>query len=229
MDYTKEELERIVRRLGEREAWNHAFELPHGVWTASPEQRSRGKNLVKWERIRGYLEHINLLGKRVLDVGCNDGFFSVQMSKAGAKEVVGIDISEHRVDKAHFVLDILGIDNVRVKRMSIFDDVFKKIGHFDFVLCMGFVHRVPDPYGAIEALTRCSDMILFEWKAYNRGDPDLPLLQFDGRLSVPEDPYSRGFFRPSIGAMRSMLKTYGFENFLVENDPKQNRNYDNVL
>lgn len=223
MTYSKEELEQAVRRLGQEQAWNHAFELPHGVWTAPPKQTSRGKNLVKWERIRGYLEQIDLTGKRVLDVGCNDGFFSVQMTRAGAKEVVAIDISEHRINKARFVLDVLGIDNARVERLDIYDDRLKDLRRFDFMLCLGFLHRVPDLYGAVEVLTGISDMILFEWKAYRRGNPELPLLEFDGRMSVPEDPYSRGFFRPSIGAMKAMLRINGFEWFCVADDPIQHR------
>jgi SAM-dependent methyltransferase len=35
----------------------------------------------------------NLVGKRVLDIGCNSGIFSVEMARMGAAEVVGVDSS----------------------------------------------------------------------------------------------------------------------------------------
>ena len=66
-------------------------------------QSSHGKNLVKWERIKPLIDEIGLEGKRVLDIGCNEGYFSIQMHKAGAKSGLGFDISDLRLKKARFV------------------------------------------------------------------------------------------------------------------------------
>lgn len=42
----------------------------------------------KWERIRPHLE---LEGRRVLDIGCGNGYFGLRMLGAGARLVIGID------------------------------------------------------------------------------------------------------------------------------------------
>ena len=81
MDHSAEELQQAVIELGREQDWNHAIELPHGVWTASPQQTSFGKNLVKWAWIKPTIDQLDLTGKRVLDIGCNEGFFSLRLSR----------------------------------------------------------------------------------------------------------------------------------------------------
>lgn len=44
----------------------------------------------KWRRVR---PHVDLAGKRVLDVGCGNGYFGWRMLQAGARSVLGIDPS----------------------------------------------------------------------------------------------------------------------------------------
>lgn len=44
----------------------------------------------KWRRVQ---PHVDLAGKRVLDVGCGNGYFGWRMLAAGARSVVGIDPS----------------------------------------------------------------------------------------------------------------------------------------
>lgn len=43
----------------------------------------------------------SLLGKRVLDIGCNEGFFCNAAAELGAKEVIGIDVNEEYLAEAH--------------------------------------------------------------------------------------------------------------------------------
>jgi len=131
--------------LAKDQPWNHSIELPHGTNTIAKHQVSHGKNLLKWERIREFFDIINIKGMRVLDVGCNEGFFSLKLAELGAKEVVGIDADELRITKAKSVSEILGISNVTYEVADIFGNYMEKYGRFDFVLCMGFLHRVPYP------------------------------------------------------------------------------------
>lgn len=43
---------------------------------------------LKWNRVA---QHIDIVGKRVLDVGCGNGYFGWRMLEAGASEVIGIE------------------------------------------------------------------------------------------------------------------------------------------
>src|SRR5216117_3658204 len=52
----------------------------------------------------------SLKGLRVLDVGCNEGFWSLEAHKSGAAYVLGVDARAQHVEQAQLVRDALGID-----------------------------------------------------------------------------------------------------------------------
>ncbi len=202
--------------MGKIQPWNHSIELPFGVRTASDEQVSHGKNLIKWSRMTEHVHTVGLKGKRILDVGCNEGFFSLRMIEQGAAEVVGIDADNRRIQKAQFVADVWAIDNVSFEERNIFDESFKELGHFDFVLCMGFLHRIPEVYNSIRILTEMSDSILFEWKALTYDAA--PVMEFRGAKSKDGNDYSKFYWAPSISFVAEILKSFGFVHNLIIND-----------
>jgi hypothetical protein len=54
-----------------------------------------------------------------------------------------------------------------------------------------------------------TDVLILEWKAFALGTQQQPLLVYDGRLSLPDDPYSRAYFRPSVAAVKAILRDCG--------------------
>lgn len=50
---------------------------------------SEWRSDLKWERLRDGIEP--LAGRRVLDVGCGNGYYALRMRAAGARAVIGID------------------------------------------------------------------------------------------------------------------------------------------
>jgi len=216
--YDKTEIQNKVEELGLLQPWNHSIELPYGINTIAKEQVSHGKNLVKWSRIRKFIEMINVRGMRVLDVGCSEGFFSLKLAELGAKEVVAVDADELRIRKAKSVSEILGTANIKYEVADIFESGMEKYGHFDFVLCMGFLHRVSCPYRAIRELTEISDMIFFEWKSLREGSFDLPIMKFCGGRSKDLNIYSSQYWLPSVQCIVDILKSFGFvHNIVVDN------------
>ena len=64
------------------------------------------------KRFKEYnLEEIIKPTYKVLDIGCNMGFFSLYSSRY-AKKVVGFDINENLIEIANYAKERLGIDNV---------------------------------------------------------------------------------------------------------------------
>ena len=207
-----------IEELGELQPWNHSIELPYGVKTISKGQVSHGKNLIKWSRIDKHIHEINVKNKRILDVGCSEGFFSLKLKKLGAKEVIAIDVDELRIKKAKFVSEILETSNITYEVADIFDTGIEKYGHFDLVLCMGFLHRVTYPYQAIRQLTEMSDMILFEWKSLREGSFNLPIMKFCGGKSKDANKYSGLYWLPSVDCVVDILKSLGFaHNLIIDN------------
>src|SRR5438105_15920154 len=95
-DLSREQIARRIRELGE---WFHNIDI-RGVQTASghflgdyPRQ--------KWRRFEHALPN-DLGDKSVLDIGCNAGFYSIEMKRRGAARVVGIDFIEHYLAQAKF-------------------------------------------------------------------------------------------------------------------------------
>ena len=216
-------IQKRVDELGAQQAWNHNYVLPHAVETRPGAQVSHGKNLVKLERLKPLFEAIGLNGKSVLDVGCNEGFFSLHMAGEGAK-VLGIDIDEQRIAKARYVQTLLGEGkSVKFDGVDIYSQQFKELERFDLSLCLGFIHRVPDPFSAIAALGERSDMILFEWKALKFGPHDEAFACFSPKPIDSADYYGTEYWLISYSALESILRRIGFGHFHRVDDPRQRR------
>lgn len=217
------EIQKRVEELGALQAWNHNYTLPFGVETRPGAQVSHGKNLVKLERLRPIFEAIGLTGKSILDVGCNEGFFSLHMAGEGAK-VLGIDIDEHRIAKARYVQTLLGEgERVHFDSMDIYSPEFKALERFDLCLCLGFIHRVPDPFSAITTLGDRTDMIIFEWKALKFGPHDEAFAFFSPKPVDESDYYGTEYWLLSYAALERILRRVGFQYFHRIDDPRQRR------
>ena len=214
--------------LGDEQPWNHNISLPGEIETAPGEQISHGKNLVKWDRIEPILDLISLKGKKVLDLGCNEGFFSIKLAEKGAK-VLGADIDQLRIKKAKWIQSILKFDNPTFRVLDIYSKEFESIDkNFDFCLCMGFIHRIPDPYTAIKAISAKTDTILFEWKALKEGPHDESFAFFSHKDINHDDFYGTEYWLCSYTTIEKILKRFGF-NYFYRLDDTRNRNKRAIL
>jgi len=217
-----EDIRSKVEEHGRIQPWNHNYSLPGGIETRPGEQRSHGKNLIKIERLKPLFEIIGLQGKNVLDVGCNEGFFSFFMAEKGAT-VQGIDIDTHRVDKAKFIKSVKGTANVQFDVVDIYCERFRAMPHADLCLCLGFLHRVPDPFSAVAALVEKTDMIVFEWKALKFGPHDDAFAYFSPKGIDHKDYYGTEYWLLSYAALERVLQRLGFAYFHRVDDPRQRR------
>ena len=215
--HTKESLETRVREFAAVQPWIHNIELPHGVRTrVDSDDERHSRSLGKWRRLEPHLSAAGVAGKRVLDFGCGDGFFSLKCNEMGAKEVVGVDINQHRIEKARFVQEILGRPNVRFVQNSLYDAEVKDLGEFDIVLCLGLVHRVPDPLAALKTLAGLGTSILVEWRAFE--DPRRRSLLLYTKRDNEADPDITGYFYPTVEWVQAILGELGFAHQFVDDD-----------
>ncbi|MBN1379001.1 MAG: methyltransferase domain-containing protein [Gammaproteobacteria bacterium] len=218
----KDELERRVAELEKVQSWNHNFILPYSIETRPGNQTSHGKNLVKLERLKPIFNLLGLENKSVLDVGCNEGFFSFCMADANAR-VLGIDIDKDRIEKAKFVKSALNSSKADFQIMDIYSKKFQELPRFDLCLNLGFLHRVPDPYSAMEALVSKADLIVFEWKALKFGPHDDAFAYFSPKEIDVNDYYGTEYWLLSYVAVERILKRLGMNNFYRVDDPAQRR------
>src|SRR5437868_14940102 len=112
---TNIDIERQVRSLGR---WFHNIDLA-GVKTA-PDHFLGDYPNIKWQRF-AHAVPADLTGKSVLDVGCNAGFYSIEMKKRGAGRVVAIDSDDVYLAQARFAAGVSGFNDIEFRKLSVYD------------------------------------------------------------------------------------------------------------
>jgi tRNA (mo5U34)-methyltransferase len=114
--WTAELVQKRIQELGD---WFHNMNLG-GVQTA-PDHFLGDYPWVKWSRFSVAIPD-DLRGKTVLDVGCNAGFYALEMKKRGADRVLGIDSSDHYLKQARFASEVTGL-KIELANLSVYDVV----------------------------------------------------------------------------------------------------------
>ena len=149
-------------------------------------------------------------GKRVLDAGCGTGRHSYFAAQYGAREVVGLDLSE-AVETASAVL--APFKNAEVVQGDILRPPFRTAaegGGFDLVYSIGVLHHLPDPYEGFRSLlpfVRPGGMIAVWVYGYENNGFVRNLVEPLRRVStkVPP-PLLRGLAWPLGGAFHGIAK-----------------------
>jgi tRNA (mo5U34)-methyltransferase len=215
----EDEIRRRVEELGQ---WFHNLDL-RGVKTA-PSHFLGDYPQVKWQRFAHAIPD-DLAGKSVLDVGCNAGFYSIQMKKRGADRVVGIDTDEKYLDQARFAAKVNGIE-IEFRNLSVYR-VAELREQFDLVLFMGVLYHLRHPLLALDILHEHVVADLFVAQSMLRGSPqnidvppDFDFWEedvFEGenfpRLYFVEQRYANdptNWWIPNQSCFEAMLRSAGF-------------------
>ncbi len=150
------EIQRRVESLG---PWFHNLDL-HGVQTA-PSHFLGDYPSVKWRRFAHALPS-DLTGKSVLDIGCNAGFYAMEMKRRGAARVLGLDSDEEYLAQARFAAGVSEL-SIEFRRMSVYD--IGALGEkFDIVLFLGVLYHLRHPLLALDLIHEhaARDMLVFQ-------------------------------------------------------------------
>ncbi len=139
----------LQTRLRSAGPWFHNIDI-RGVKTA-PEHFLGDYPTVKWASIGPALPQ-DLAGRSVLDIGCNAGFYSIELKRRGAERVLGIDTEELYLNQARIARDELGLD-VEYQHCSAYD-VPLLPGRFDIVLFMGLFYHLRYPLYALDRVVQ---------------------------------------------------------------------------
>jgi tRNA (mo5U34)-methyltransferase len=139
--------------------WFHNMEL-NGVWTA-PGHFLGNYPAVKFERFAGALP-ADMTGKSVLDIGCNGGFYSMEMKRRGAARVLGVDFDEKYLAQARFAAEVSGLD-IEFRQLSVYD-VGALGERFDLVIFMGVFYHLRHPLLALDLIHEhvADDLLVFQ-------------------------------------------------------------------
>lgn len=172
---SEEDKVKVVEKVNSFPYWYHKIEVPGDITT--PGWAPIDKN--------AYKIPIDLTGKRILDVGAWDGFWSFEALKRGAKEVVAIDDfsdflgsldnSDRRAwENFDFCKNTLGYSDEQCKRydISVYDVTEELLGKFDIVFFFGVLYHLRHPLLALDKVSAlCNEEIFVESAILNDYSP----------------------------------------------------------
>jgi len=171
--------------------WFHNIDLA-GVQTA-PDHFLGDYPSVKWQRFAHAIPS-DLAGRSVLDIGCNAGFYAIEMKRRGAGRVLAIDSDERYLAQARFAAEISAAD-IEFRNMSVYQ--LPALGErFDLVLFMGVLYHLRHPLLALDILHEhvVDDLLVFQ--SMLRGDPSLR--SFDRDYEFWQDQHFRDAAYPAM-------------------------------
>jgi tRNA (mo5U34)-methyltransferase len=220
VQYSPDEIRRRAEALG---PWFHNIELG-GVVTA-PDHFLGDYPAVKWRKFADSLP-ADLTGRSVLDIGCNGGFYSIQMKRRGAAQVLGIDSDREYLEQARFAAAVADLD-IAFEQLSVYD-VGSLGRRFDIVLFMGVLYHLRHPLLALDLIREhvAGDMLVFQ--SMQRGSPEAEPLPadyefWDGspferpdfpKLQFIEERYAgdpTNWWIPNRACVEAMLRSSGFD------------------
>jgi tRNA (mo5U34)-methyltransferase len=212
----------LAKRVGELGEWFHNLDL-HGVATA-PNHFLGDFPSVKWKHIAAVIPQ-DLSGATVLDIGCNAGFYSIEMKRRGAARVLGLDVDDRYLTQARFAAATLGLD-IEFQKCSVYE-VESIPGQFDYVLFMGVFYHLRYPLYALDrVIKKVAGKLIFQtmlrgsdrirqwaenyhfWNKEIFSDPDFPCMFFIEH-KYADDPTN--WWIPNAGAAQAMLRSSGLE------------------
>jgi tRNA (mo5U34)-methyltransferase len=216
---TREQIEERICDLG---VWFHNLDLG-GVKTA-PNHALGDYPSFKWRKFAHAIPG-DLRGATVLDIGCNAGFYAIEMKRRGATRVVGIDTNEGYLAQARFAAEVCGVD-IELQQMSVFE-IGRLEERFDIVLFMGVLYHLRHPLLSLDLIHEhvARDTLVFQ--SMLRGAPPGPPVAEDHpfsetkifdepgypKMHFVEHAYagdSTNWWIPNEACVRAMLRSAGF-------------------
>jgi tRNA (mo5U34)-methyltransferase len=221
VDLTPDQIRQRIAELGE---WFHNIDL-RGIQTA-PHHFLGDYPRFKWRRFENAIP-ADLRGMTVLDIGCNGGFYAIEMKRRGADRVVGIDSDESYLAQACFAAEVCNVD-IELKRLSVYE-IGRLKEKFDLVLFMGVLYHLRHPLLALDLIHEhvAGDTLVFQ-SMLRGADDDDPTIGDDApitdtalferagypRLHFVESRYAgdpTNWWIPNRACAVAMLRSAGFD------------------
>lgn len=195
------EIESLKNTLMKLMPWRKGPYQVHGVYIDT-EWRSD----FKWDRLCSEIRPLQ--GKRILDVGCGNGYHGWRMLGMGAELVIGIDPSPLFAMQFSAIKHFIGDRDIFLLPVGI-EAVPENLKAFDTVFSMGVFYHRRSPIDHLYQLKNClkpGGQLVLETLVI-QGD--------ENQVLLPEDRYAQMrnvWFLPSSRAMIRWLERCGFEN-----------------
>ena len=219
-ELSQKQIRERVEALG---SWFHNMDLK-GVRTA-PDHFLYDYPNNKFSRF-AHAVPADLTGKSVLDLGCNAGFYSLEMKRRGADRVLGVDSDERYLAQARLAAEVLGAE-IEFLNLSVYD-IGSLRERFDVVLFMGLLYHLRHPLLALDLIyeTVARDLLIVQTMQRGSDEPfevasDYDFFEVDHfnapgypKLHFIERDYASdwtNWWAPNAACTQAMLRSAGFE------------------
>jgi tRNA (mo5U34)-methyltransferase len=189
-----------------KSGWYHSFEFPDGTFIEGVQSAAQLKE--RWAR---FPLPSDLTGKRVLDVGAWDGWFSFEAERRGAN-VVAVDVVE--IPNLLSAREKLG-SQIEYRVTNLYKIPALGIGSFDYVFFLGVLYHVKHPLLALEVVCALATDIAIVESAVIDGPEylagvreEIPTLEFFETDEL--GGHFDNWFGPSVSCLMAMCRAVGF-------------------
>jgi tRNA (mo5U34)-methyltransferase len=170
---------------------------------------SEWRSNMKWDRFEPYFS--SLKHKKVLDIGCGNGYYMFRMLEHHPNLVVGIDPSHLTYFQFHAMRHMSRTDTLHYLPVG-WNACEAFSNFFDVVCCMGILYHHRSPMDILSAIRQAATKkvtLLLDTLIID-GNEDVALFPKDRYANMPNV-----YFIPTVPCLTHMLARSGFKNIDV--------------
>jgi len=220
--------------------WFYCYDLPDGSSTST--YHDTDIHVIhdsRWKMLESCLDRnlgTDRNGLSALDLASHQGWFSVNMARAGFSPVLGIDARQSHVDDSNLIARIYEMDQLTFHKGDLHDQSVDKLGQFDVVLMLGLLYHLENPVGALRKCRElCKNLCIIETQIvpgmtgfvdYGSYQYVRPLKGSFGIIDEMEDTHGpeasvTGIcLVPSLDALMWLLEKVGFSSATILEPPE---------
>ena len=161
----------------------------------------------------------------LLEVGCNEGYLSINHLKMGLKSILGIDLKQEAVNRANLIKKYYNLKNIKFLKKNI--ETLNSKKKYEIVTANGLLYHLSDIIGTIEKISNLTKDILiistFKHTDINLSRIGLPNFSFTRsstlrlkveNINLPGNGYKPLVMVPSEKSIVKLIKNNGFKTLI---------------
>lgn len=206
-ELTSQEYEKVLSLAQELIPWKKGPFNLHGI-----EIDAEWRSDFKWNRLKDSLPE--LTNKRILDIGCNNGYFMFRMAQEKPELVMGIEPVIHNYAQFQLVNQLANLSNLHFELFGV-EHIHAFENFFDVIFSMGIIYHHRHPI---------QQLLDIKKSMRKNGTLIIETIGIPGNESYalfPEDRYAKMrnvWFIPTLSCFINWVKKAKFKNIEVIND-----------